>query len=576
MRRFTRLYLDLDETNRTAEKIGAIERYFREAPAADAAWGLYFLTGQKIKRLVTAARLRDWAVEASGLPRWMIGECYEAVGDSAETLALLCADGGCATTTLARASDSHVSRETPDDAGLSLSVLVEHRLLPMKRMDPEEQQRIVAGMWAALDEPGRLVWNKLITGEFRVGAGKRLAVRALAEVTGVSAAEMEHRLTGRWQPTAADYLRITAPLTVGISRIGADGREEVISEGGAQAAQGLDPGRPYPFFLAHQLLAEPGSLGPVEGWQIEWKWDGIRAQVIRRDGRTLVWTRGEELVTNRYHEIASDAALLPPGTVLDGEILAWERGKPMPFMALQRRIGRIDEQPRLFPEAPVVFQAYDALEVAGKDVRGEPLSARRAMLEGIAAEAVKQGAASLRVSETLGCATWEDAGEARAGARGKGVEGLMLKRVSSPYGVGRTRGDWWKWKVDPFTIDAVLIAAQPGHGKRAGLFTDYTFGLWDAGALTPVAKAYSGLTDAEIAEVDAWVRAHTLSRHGPVRAVTPELVFELGFEGVQESGRHKSGLAVRFPRMLRRRADKAAAEADTLDTLRSMLRGAGA
>ncbi len=575
MRRFTRLYLDLDQTNRTAEKIAAIERYFREAPPEDAAWGLYFLTGQKVKRLVTAARLRDWAVEASGLPRWMIGECYEAVGDSAETLALLCAEGGCAPASAARASDEHVPRGTSDGEGLSLGALVEHRLLPMKRMDPGEQQRVVTAMWASLDEPGRLVWNKLITGEFRVGAGKRLAVRALAEVAGVSAAEMEHRLTGRWRPTAEDYLRITAPPARGISRVGADGREEVISDGAARPSQGLDPGRPYPFFLAHQLLAEPESLGPVEDWQVEWKWDGIRAQVIRRDGRTLVWTRGEELVTGRYHEIAADAGLLPPGTVLDGEILAWERGRPMPFMALQRRIGRIDDQPRLFPEAPVVFQAYDALEVDGRDVRGEPLSARRAMLEAIAADAAKRGAAALRVSETLRCAGWEDAGAARAGARGRGVEGLMLKRLSSPYGVGRTRGDWWKWKVDPFTIDAVLIAAQPGHGKRAGLFTDYTFGLWDRGALTPVAKAYSGLTDAEIAEVDAWVRAHTVSRHGPVRGVAPELVFELGFEGVQESGRHKSGLAVRFPRMLRRRADKAAAEADTLDTLRSMLRGAG-
>ena len=543
MRRFTRLYLDLDASTRTTEKVSALEAYFRETEARDAAWALFFLCGERIKRLVPAARLREWTVEASGLPAWLVNECREAVGDSAETMAMLCCGVG-----------------APEGAGpppSSLRAYIEDRLLPMRRMSAEEQRRVVLEVWAALDEPGRMVWNKLITGAFRVGAGRRLAIRAMAEVAGVSAAEMEHRVMGRWSPTAEDYRRIIGSGATG--------------DGAADRAP--DPCRPYPFFLAHQLLSEPESLGEIGEWQVEWKWDGVRAQVIRRDGRTLIWTRGEELVTARYPEIAADAAALPAGTVLDGEVLAWESGRALPFASLQRRMGRVREEPRLFPEVPVVFMAYDVLERAGRDIRGEALSVRREMLREIVARAAVDGASALLLSETPPCATWAEAGALRSTSRERGVEGLMLKRRAAGYGVGRTRGDWWKWKTEPYRIDAVLIAAQPGSGRRGGLYTDYTFGVWDGGALTPVAKAYSGLSNDEIAEVDAWVRRHTVSRHGPVRAVEPTLVFELGFEGVQESRRHRSGLAVRFPRMLRRRTDKAAAEADTLETLRAMLHG---
>jgi len=522
MKAFADLFAALDETNKTSEKVAALERYFAAAPPADAAWAVYFLVGRKPRQVVPTRKLWAWATEAAGLDDWLIDECYHAVGDMAETVALVLPEPG-------RTGD------------LPLSRWVEERLLTLRGRPEEEQRARLLQYWAELDRPQRFVWNKLITGAFRVGVSTQLVTRALAAVGGLEAPVVAHRLMGDWSPSAAFFA----------SLIAADAGDASISQ-------------PYPFFLAHPLDGEPAAQGHISEWQVEWKWDGIRSQLIRRAGRTFLWSRGEELVTERYPEIAAAAERLADGTVIDGEILPWRDGRVLPFGALQRRIGRKSLGKKLLAEVPVVLMCYDLLEDAGADIRALPLAERRRQLETHVSE-------PMMTSPIIAAASWEELGRVWAESRSRSVEGMMLKRRSSPYRVGRVRGDWWKWKVAPFTIDAVLIYAQRGSGKRASLYTDYTFGLWDNGRLVPFAKAYSGLTDEEIRRVDAFVRGHTVEAFGPVRTVTPELVFELAFEGIQKSSRHKSGVAVRFPRLLRWRTDKKPSDADTLDALRRML-----
>ena len=397
--------------------------------------------------------------------------------------------------------------------------------------------------WRELDEGQRFAWNKLITGEFRVGVSQSLVVRAIAETSGIAPEVMAHRLMGEWQPTAEFWRQLVAP----------DTRDADIS-------------RPYPFCLAYPLEGDVADLGDPAEWQIEWKWDGIRAQLIRRQWRTFLWSRGEELITDRFPELQALGAQLPEGTVIDGEVLPWKDGAPLPFAQMQRRIGRKVLGPKILAEVPVVLVGYDLLELNGEDIRERPLEWRRASLQAIAPPA-----SALVLSPIVNEPTWDALRQLREQSRARKVEGFMLKRLGSPYRVGRRRGDWWKWKINPYSVDCVLIYAQPGNGRRASLFTDYTFGVWDDGKLVPFAKAYSGLTDEEIREVDAFVRRNTLEKFGPVHAVKPELVFELAFEAIQRSPRHRSGIAVRFPRMARWRHDKKAEDADTLDTIRSLL-----
>ena len=527
MKAFADLYAALDETTKTSVKVAAMVRYFERAPRADAAWAVFFLTGRKPRQVVPVARLRTWAALEAGVPDWLFDESYHVVGDLAETIALLLPAPS-------RSSDR------------PLSEWVEQWLLPLRASDEDAQRAAMLRAWSELDDRQRFVWNKLITGAFRVGVSQQLVTRALAQVAGIDAATLAHRLMGTWRPSPEFFDALVAP------------------EGGD-----ADASRPYPFCLAHPLEGSPEDLGPVDEWQAEWKWDGIRAQFIRRAGRTFLWTRGEELVTERYPEIAEVGPYLPDGTVIDGELLPWLQGEVLPFAQLQRRIGRKSLGKKLLAEVPVVLMAYDLMEDGGVDVRDRALEWRRARLAEIVAAAGWD--ARLLLSPLVTGRTWAELAERRATSRGNSVEGLMLKRHGSPYRVGRVRGDWWKWKVAPLTVDAVLIAAQRGSGKRAGLYTDYTFGVWDEGKLVPVAKAYSGLTDEEIRRVDAFVRRHTVEKFGPVRTVSPELVFELAFEAIQRSTRHKSGVAVRFPRIQHWRDDKPAAEADTLDTLRALL-----
>jgi len=535
MRRFTQLFTELDRTKRSGEKLAALERYFREAPAADAAWGLHFLAGRKIKRLAPRSALRGLIEQLTGLPSWLVGESYEAVGDLAETLALL-------------VPDSPVY-----DFDVPLHQIVQQRLLPMKTLDEDSQREVIARTWRELDADQRFVFNKLITGNFRVGVAQTMIVKALAAAADVPVAIMAQRFSGNWEPSAESFSSLMT---------GANADGDLASQG-----------QPYPFFLGYPLEIPVAELGEPRDWIAEWKYDGIRAQVIRRDGHIMIWSRGEELITGAFPEIAQAAMTLPKDVVLDGEILAWEHDRPLLFTVLQRRINRVQVEPSLFPEVPVRFIAFDLLELDGADWREQPLHERHEQLRSLSSATAQSS--DIVVAPSVAFQSWDELTALLAGVRERGVEGVMLKRIDGTYRIGRRRGDWWKWKIDPLLLDAVLIYAQAGSGRRSGLFTDYTFGVWSGPdknrELVPVAKAYSGLTDAEIKDVDRFIRNNTLQRHGPVRIVKPELVFELAFQGVQESSRHKAGLAVRFPRMNRWRKDKIAREADTIETLRAMV-----
>jgi DNA ligase-1 len=527
MKAFADLYTALDETTKTNAKVEALAAYFRSVPPEDAVWAIHFLIGRRIKRLIETRKLVAWAIEEAGVPEWMFGESYSAVGDLAEAIALLL-PAPIATT------------------DKTLRYWVEERLIPLRQWSDEQQRESIVFAWLEMDEQQRFVWNKLITGEFRVGVSQSLVVRALAEVSGLSTEVISHRMMGDWIPGPSFYSQLIAKDT-----------------------EDTDVSRPYPFFLAYPLEGDPAGLGDPSEWVAEWKWDGIRSQVIRRHWQTFVWSRGEDLVTERFPELQTLGALLPEGTVIDGEIMPWQGGAPLPFAQMQRRIGRKVLGPKILAEVPVVLLAYDLLEWQGEDIREWPLERRRARLESLVNPLASTG--RIVLSAAVPFASWEELAELRHQSRDRRVEGFMLKRLGSPYRVGRKRGDWWKWKIQPYSVDCVLIYAQPGHGRRASLMTDYTFAVWDNGELVPFAKAYSGLTNEEIAKVDAWIRRNTVEKFGPVRRVKPELVFELAFEGIQNSPRHKSGIAVRFPRIARWREDKKPEDADSIDTIRNLL-----
>ena len=567
MKLFAQLFTELDGTTSTSAKVQALQRYFGSAPAEDAAWAVYFLAGGKPRQVVRTATLRALACAMAGIADWLFEECYQAAGDLAETIAYV----------LPLPEPGHAS-------DLGLAVWIEQRLLPLRGLPEPEVAERVRGYWNELDPQGRFLLTKLVGGGFRVGVSKLLVQRALAAHAGVDAKRVAQRMMGytdaRHMPTAARFAALV---------------HQALDDAPDAAT---DPGQPYAFFLAHQLdtpLAQfDARLGPPSGWQVEWKYDGIRGQIVKRAGQVWIWSRGEELVTERFPEIVAAASSLADGTVLDGEILVWPDGpRPAPFALLQQRIARKNLTRKVLADAPVIFVAYDLLELQGQDQRALLQDQRRARLEQVLASCP-----ALRLSPLVQAGDWAALAVLRERSRALGVEGLMLKRRDAAYGTGRTKQDglWWKWKIDPMTVDAVLIYAQAGHGRRASVYTDYTFAVWsrppadaaeaqavlDAiagkqpaqpGALQLVAfaKAYSGLTDAEFKRVDAIIRKTTLEKFGPVRSVKPSLVFELGFEGINRSPRHKSGIAVRFPRMLRIRDDKPLHEAGSLQDLEALL-----
>lgn len=535
MKEFADLFRELDETTSTNAKLAALVRYFQVAPHEDLAHAIYFLAGNKLAPTVPTRVLRAAAMKSSGIPEWLFEETYEWVGDLAETTAAVVPNEGA-------------------PISITLSHWIHETLRPIASAPADQQAEMLIHAWGNLTSVQRFVMNKLITGNFRVGVSQKLLTRAISQWSKIPVETIAHRMMGAWEPSESSIAML----------LNTDARDSDVS-------------RPYPFCLAHSVSDQWEAIGPPADFLAEWKWDGIRAQLVRRNQATYLWSRGEESLQGRFPEIDLASEQLQDGTVLDGEILAWDGSDPLPFAALQKRIQRKRVGSKLLREVPTVFVAYDLLEYQGEDIRCRSMRDRRGILESLFDARIDRetqtNQSSLRISPPVRAASWNELNAMRSQARDKGAEGLMLKRLDSPYGVGRVTGLWWKWKLDPYSVDAVMLYAQRGHGRRATLFTDYTFGVWDAGKLVPFAKAYSGLTEAEIRTVDRWIRENTTDKFGPVHAVRPEIVMEIAFENVQKSTRHKSGIAVRFPRIARIRMDKSPEQADTLECLQNWIAG---
>ena len=528
--------MKLATTTKTNAKLEAIRAYFSEANSEDKIWVIALFTGRRPKRSVNSALLRNSCMQAASIDPWLFEECYHTVGDLAETISLLIPENNI---------------DTKDVVEYSLSHYM-NLLRNIGKEDDDVKALFVTEAWAQMNRSEIFVFNKLMTGGFRIGVSQKVMVNAIAKTTDVSPSIIAHRIMGDWNPATISF-------------------DEVMST----EHSATDNSKPYPFYLAYAIENEVNELGNENEWQAEWKWDGIRGQIIKRNGELFVWSRGEELMTDKFPEYKILQDLLPNGTAIDGEIISLatppEEGNfaPLPFSALQTRIGRKNITAKQLKEAPVGFIAYDIVEENGEDIRTVSMEERRKKLEEIIS---KINVPFLHLSPIIEFKKWEELTEIRKQSRDKGSEGIMLKRKNSEYKDGRKRGDWWKWKIDPLTIDAVMIYAQKGSGRRSNLYTDYTFAVKDGDNLVTFAKAYSGLTDKEFAQVDNFVKRNSIEKFGPVRTVKPELIFELAFEGIAESKRHKSGVALRFPRMSRWRKDKKLEDINTLDDLKMMLK----
>ena len=527
MKEFATLITRLGTSTKTNEKLEALSHYFATADDADKVWVIALFSGRRPKRMINSSFLSLWCMEVSNLPAWLFEECYHTVGDLGETIALLLPE-----------------TNTNDSEDKSPSFFIQS-FIRMEKAEEAIKKDFIISSWMIMNKDERFVFNKLLTGNFRIGVSQKMIVNALAKTVKLEPNIIAHRISGNWDPSATAF-------------------DDLLSEQSAT----LDFSKPYPFYLAYAIDKDVHELGPEHEWQAEWKWDGIRGQLIKRNNEIFVWSRGEELMTDKFPEYHTLRDLLPEGMVLDGEIIPSIDKKPLPFALLQTRIGRKNVTKKHLQDAPIAFFAYDVLEYEGQDIREQPIEKRRSLLEDIV---TKIDHPVLLLSPVINFSSWQQLAAIRESSREMGAEGIMLKRKSSAYQVGRKVGDWWKWKIDPLVIDAVMIYAQKGHGRRSNLYTDYTFAVKDNDKLVSFAKAYSGLTDKEFAEVDSFVKRNSLEKFGPVRTVKPELVFEIAFEGIAASNRHKSGVALRFPRINRWRKDKLPGEINSLDDLKKML-----
>lgn len=527
MKTFATLINALDSTNKTNQKIAAIENFLSEASDADKLWLLALFTGKKPKRTINTNLLKAWAMEMAQIPEWLFVECYSSVGDLGETIALL------------------LPNQQTDNQANTLSDWMQD-IIALKNMDDEQKKAFVFRAWHELNSIESFIFNKLIGGSFRNGVSNKMLINALAKYYQLEPAAVAHSIMGDWQFGTITFDELVQGTYTN-----------------TQSSQ------PYPFCLAYPIEQSIENLGAVADWQVEYKWDGIRGQIIRRDGTIYIWSRGEELVTDQFPELVTAFSIWEADFVIDGEILAYKDQMIQPFSTLQQRLNRKSITKKMLQEIPIAFYMYDILEINGTDIRNEPLVDRRKTLETLYQNA--QTHENILLSPTLNAATWDEYITIRAAARDVNSEGLMLKHLQSTYHAGRKRGDWWKWKVDPMTIDAVLIYAQKGSGRRSGHYTDYTFAVKDGERLVTIAKAYSGLTDKEIQEVSKFVNKNAVEQFGPVRTVKPELVFEIAFEGISYSKRHKSGVALRFPRILHWRKDKKADEIDDIENIKKMI-----
>lgn len=528
MKLFAELFLNLDRTNKTNDKVELLKNYFLNASDNDKIWALTLFTGRRPSFKINSTQMQQWAAAEANIPDWLFRESYNSVGDLGETISLILPQ-----------SEIFLSEKSLGEWFQYLHML--------PAISDDEKRNHIVNAWRQLSQHEIFVFNKLLMGSFRIGVSQTLVVRAIAEATNIESNIIAHRIMGKWDPNQTTFEKLIF--------------NEDVNDNAS---------RPYPFFLAYAIEDDVSLLGNAEDWFAEWKWDGIRSQIIFRNNQLFIWTRGEELSTDKFPELHILKTLLPEGTVLDGKIVTYRENKPLPFNILQTRIGRKNLTKKILEDAPVAFIAYDLLEEKGDDIRKLPQYERRNKLEKLYKNI--NATKIFNLSRLLEFTNWDELKELHNHSRENVAEGFMIKNKNGTYQVGRKKGDWWKWKVNPLSIDAVLVYAQKGHGRRSELFTDYTFAVWDAEKkLVPFAKAYSGLTDKEIGQVDNFIKNNTLEKFGPVRTVTPQLVFEIGFEGINASTRHKSGIAVRFPRILRWRKDKQIEEADTLENLKIIL-----
>jgi DNA ligase 1 len=525
VRPFAELLDRLSYTPSRNDKLRLLADYFAATPDPDRGWALVALTDGLFFRL-PLRRILGEMIEARVDPV-LFGLSRDYVGDTAETIALIWPDGD--------VSD-HIPRL--DDVVQAL-----------KRAIPTEVPGLLSNWLDGLNVTGRWALLKLVTGALRVGVSARLAKTALAEWSKVPLSDIEEV----WYGLRPPYADLFAWLS------GAGPRPEV----GTTATF-------RPLMLSHQIGdRELGSINPEE-FVAEWKWDGIRVQAVHQGGERRLFSRTGDDISGSFPDVVTGLA---PGVVLDGELLVMRGDEVAPFNDLQQRLNRKTVTPAMLKSHPAHMRLYDMLFQGEEDLRPLPFIERRARLEAWHAKARPP---RTDVSAVLDFASIDELELLWAGARETGIEGLMLKRRDSPYLAGRPKDHWYKWKRAPLTLDAVLMYAQRGSGKRSSYYSDYTFGAWREAVtgepeLVPVGKSYFGFTDAELLELDRWVRNHTVESFGPVRQVEPRLVFEVAFDSVHRSTRHKSGVAMRFPRIHRIRWDKPAEEADRLETLVDMI-----
>ncbi len=525
MKAFAQLYSELDQTTKTNEKVDAMARYFARTNALDSIWAVALLTGRRPKRPIRTSDMKLWATELAGIPYWLFEDSYNVVGDLAETITLLI---------------PFKKSEQDKPVNKVMSEIIE-----ITTKGEEEKKSWLLSYWSQFSHNDLFVFNKLITGSFRVGVSQQLVFKAIAKAYDLDDKVVAHKLMGNWLPQSTNL-------------------KELLSN----ESSSYDDSKPYPFYLAYPLDLPFTDLGHINDWQLERKYDGIRGQIIVRNNKVHTWSRGEELMTDKFIEFDELKNILPHGTVIDGELLPFKDGKIQSFNVMQKRIGKKNVTKKDLADVPLCMICYDILEYNGEDIRSKSLQKRRTLLEEVITNANTE---LLKLSPILVTDSWDKVDDLRTKSKQLGCEGLMLKHKDSIYETGRRRGKWWKWKVDPYTVDAVLIYAQSGHGRRANLYTDYTFAIWDKEQLVPFTKAYSGLTDKELLEVDHWIKKNTIDKFGPVRSVKAELVFEIAFEGINASPRHKSGIALRFPRILRWRKDKNKNEINTKEDLLRLL-----
>ncbi len=525
MKHFAELILALESSNKTTAKIDAMVHYLQTADEKDKLWFLALFTGKRPKRPVNSNFLKLWALEIIQLPEWLFLESYSSVGDLGETLSLILP-----------APENNIDK--------SLNQWITE-LIDLKDKTDAEKKEYVLTSWNGLDYTERFIFNKLIGGSFRVGVSKKLLINALAKYSGIEASQLMHSIMGKWAIEEVNF-------------------EDLIQGTNINP----DNSKPYPFCLAYPLEKKPEELGEVEEWQVEYKWDGIRGQFIKRNDEVFIWSRGEELVNAQFPELVAAFEKMEGNFVLDGEILAVADNEVLNFNELQKRLNRKTISAKMMKEIPINTFVYDILEYESEDLREKPLVERRLLLEKLIESSELE---NIKISEVIIAKSWEELADVREKSRENNSEGLMLKQKNSHYHSGRKKGDWWKWKVDALTIDAVLIYAQKGSGRRSGFYTDYTFAVKKEDQLVTIAKAYSGLTDKEIMEVSRFVTKNSIEKFGPVRTVKAELVFEIAFEGIGFSNRHKSGVALRFPRILRWRKDKTVKDIDDIEEVKKLI-----